>query len=204
MVEVTLVSVANKFSTFGRFVARKRANLEQLGITTNAFIKGFLKDNMGDLETVLNNADIIEFINSDSIMSNKDFQSINYLLGEVGYRVLVSFVADDEINSLTVPSGVAEYNIIDESFIQNDLPTVTKINRNPGDSISEVLDSVVTQSGLFSPNTIPGVKNPLTLLINNLKSEEKERGTISTTISGQLYLDLEYMGIKIFIILGEA
>lgn len=204
MVEVTLVSVANKFSTFGRFVARKRANLEQLGITTNSFIKGFLKDNMGDLETVLNNADIIEFINSDSIMSNKDFQSINYLLGEVGYRVLVSFVADDEINSLTVPSGVAEYNIIDESFIQNDLPTVTKINRNPGDSISEVLDSVVTQSGLFSPNTIPGVKNPLTLLINNLKSEEKERGTISTTISGQLYLDLEYMGIKIFIILGEA
>lgn len=204
MVEVTLVSVANKFSTFGRFVARKRANLEQLGITTNAFIKGFLKDNMGDLETVLNNADIIEFINSDSIMSNKDFQSINYLLGEVGYRVLVSFVADDEINSLTVPSGVAEYNIIDESFIQNDLPTVTKINRNPGDSISEVLDSVVTQSGLFSPNTIPGVKNPLTILINNLKSEEKERGTISTTISGQLYLDLEYMGIKIFIILGEA
>lgn len=204
MVEVTLVSVANKFSTFGRFVARKRANLEQLGITTNAFIKGFLKDNMGDLETVLNNADIIEFINSDSIMSNKDFQSINYLLGEVGYRVLVSFVADDEINSLTVPSGVTEYNIIDESFIQNDLPTVTKINRNPGDSISEVLDSVVTQSGLFSPNTIPGVKNPLTLLINNLKSEEKERGTISTTISGQLYLDLEYMGIKIFIILGEA
>lgn len=204
MVEVTLVSVANKFSTFGRFVARKRANLEQLGITTNAFIKGFLKDNMGDLETILNNADIIEFINSDSIMSNKDFQSINYLLGEVGYRVLVSFVADDEINSLTVPSGVTEYNIIDESFIQNDLPTVTKINRNPGDSISEVLDSVVTQSGLFSPNTIPGVKNPLTLLINNLKSEEKERGTISTTISGQLYLDLEYMGIKIFIILGEA
>jgi hypothetical protein len=204
MVEVTLVSVANKFSTFGRFVARKRANLEQLGITTNAFIKGFLKDNMGDLETVLNNADIIEFINSDSIMSNKDFQSINYLLGEVGYRVLVSFVADDEINSLTVPSGVTEYNIIDESFIQNDLPTVTKINRNPGDSISEVLDSVVTQSGLFSPNTIPGVKNPLTILINNLKSEEKERGTISTTISGQLYLDLEYMGIKIFIILGEA
>jgi hypothetical protein len=204
MVEVTLVSVANKFSTFGRFVARKRANLEQLGITTNAFIKGFLKDNMGDLETVLNNADITEFINSDSIMSNKDFQSINYLLGEVGYRVLVSFVADDEINSLTVPSGVTEYNIIDESFIQNDLPTVTKINRNPGDSISEVLDSVVTQSGLFSPNTIPGVKNPLTILINNLKSEEKERGTISTTISGQLYLDLEYMGIKIFIILGEA
>lgn len=204
MVEVTLVSVANKFSTFGRFVARKRANLEQLGITTNAFIKGFLKDNMGDLETVLNNADIAEFINSDSIMSNKDFQSINYLLGEVGYRVLVSFVADDEINSLTVPSGVTEYNIIDESFIQNDLPTVTKINRNPGDSISEVLDSVVTQSGLFSPNTIPGVKNPLTILINNLKSEEKERGTISTTISGQLYLDLEYMGIKIFIILGEA
>lgn len=204
MVEVTLVSVANKFSTFGRFVARKRANLEQLGITTNAFIKGFLKDNMGDLETVLNNADIIEFINSDSIMSNKDFQSINYLLGEVGFRILVSFVADDEINPLTVPSGVTEYNIIDESFIQNDLPTVTKINRNPGDSISEVLDTVVTQSGLFSTNTIPGVKNPLTILINNLKSEEKERGTISTTISGQLYLDLEYMGIKIFIILGEA
>jgi hypothetical protein len=159
---------------------------------------------MGDLETVLNNADITEFIKSDSFMNNKDFQSINYMLGEVGYRVLVNFVADDEVNALAVPSGVTEYNVIDESFIQNDLPTVTKINRNPGDSISEVLDSVVTQSGLFSPNTIPGVKNPLTILINNLKSEEKERGTISTTISGQLYLDLEYMGIKIFIILGEA
>lgn len=204
MVEITLVSVANKFSTFGRFVARKRANLEQLGINTNEFIKGFLKDNMGDLETVLNNADIVEFINSDSFMNNKDFQSINYLLGEVGYRILVNFVADDEVNALVVPSGVTEYNVIDESFIQNDLPTVTKINRAPGDSIASVLATIVSQSGLFNPNTIPGVKNPLSILINNLKSEEAERGSISTTISGQLYLDLEYMGIKVFTILGEA
>lgn len=204
MVEVTLVSVANKFSTFGRFVARKRANLEQLGISTNEFIKGFLKDNMGDLETVLNNADITEFIKSDSFMNNKDFQSINYMLGEVGYRVLVNFVADDEVNALAVPSGVTEYNVIDESFIQSDLPTVTKINRAPGDSIASVLASIVSQSGLFNQNTIPGIKNPLSILINNLKSEEAERGSISTTISGQLYLDLEYMGIKVFTILGEA
>lgn len=203
MVEVTLISVANKFSQVGHFVARKRANLEMLGVSKSEFLKGFLKNNLSELETVLNNADLVRFISSDSFMTNKDFQSINFTLGEVGYIMIVGFVADDEINPTSVPSGTVEYNIIDSSFIQEDLPTITKISREVGGSIAEVLRQIISQSGLFNPNTLAGVKNPFSLYLNNIRDEESTTGTISSSLAGMVYQNLEFMGIKVMPIIGD-
>ena len=86
MVEVTLISTGDMYSNVGRFVSRKRANLEALAITKNEFIKGFVRNNMSELDAVINNADFNELINSDRNLSNKDIESINYILGEMGYK----------------------------------------------------------------------------------------------------------------------
>lgn len=202
MVEVTLISTGDMYSNVGRFVSRKRANLEALAITKNEFIKGFVRNNMSELDAVINNADFNELINSDRNLSNKDIESINYILGEMGYKLLVSFVADDEENPDSVGEGLYEYNIIDKSFIQNDLPTSTKITKSTTESLGDTLIKIVEQSGLFNPDKFSGIRNPFTILLNNIKDQERTTGSIQGMTTARIYSMLSYMGIDVYVIVG--
>lgn len=159
MIEVTLIS-ATEGSRVGRFVSRKRASLEQLGVNKNQFIQGFLRDNMDTLETVLHNPDLVNLINSDTLLNNKDIASIKYTLSTVGYQMLVTFTADDEVNSVTIPTGEVEYNIVDWTFLQNDLPVSTKESSALGGSVVPVLTRAVESLGLYSEDKFKGVNNP--------------------------------------------
>ena len=107
MIEVNLYSIPSQDinSMVGRCVARSRFDKEGMGVSVMEFVKGFLKNNLANFETSLGNAEIVAFINSDSIMSTKDFASINYWLSQAGFMVQIQNVADDEENAIGVPSG---------------------------------------------------------------------------------------------------
>jgi hypothetical protein len=202
MIEVTLIS-ATEGSRVGRFVSRRRASLEQLGVNKNQFIQGFLRDNMDTIETAIHNPDLVNLINNDSLLNNKDIASIKYSLSTVGYHMLVTFTADDEVNSVTVPTGEVEYNIIDSTFIQDDMPVSTKETASLGSSIVPTIKSAINNLGFYSEDKFKGVNNPLLGLIKQAEDDEKTTGAPSSTIINRIYMILEQLGIQIYAIIGE-
>lgn len=202
MIEVTLIS-ATEGSRVGRFVSRKRASLEQLGVNKNQFIQGFLRDNMDTLETVFHNPDLVNLINSDTLLNNKDIASIKYTLSTVGYQMLVTFTADDEVNSVTIPTGEVEYNIVDWTFLQNDLPVSTKESSALGGSVVPVLTKAVESLGLYSEDKFKGVNNPLSGLLRQIADDENTTGAPGAILVNRIYTILEQMGIHIYAIIGE-
>lgn len=202
MIEVTLIS-ATEGSRVGRFVSRKRASLEQLGVNKNQFIQGFLRDNMDTLETVLHNPDLVNLINSDTLLNNKDIASIKYTLSTVGYQMLVTFTADDEVNSVTIPTGEVEYNVVDWTFLQNDLPVSTKESSALGGSVVPVLTRAVESLGLYSEDKFKGVNNPLSGLLRQIADDENTTGAPGAILVNRIYTILEQMGIQIYAIIGE-
>jgi hypothetical protein len=200
MIEITLVSKGDRFSNVSRFVSRKRFSPDVMGVGVNEVIKGFIRANLNDLESVINNSDLVSFLNSDQTMSNKDFQSIKYLLGDLGYDILVYFVADDEENALEVGDGTYEYNVIDNTFLQNDYPTVTKIIIPNTGSVTDVIERIVSQSGLFNESKL-GIKNPFTVLINNLRDQQNTLGASNGMLITRIYNMLSATGIDVQVVL---
>lgn len=206
MIEVNLYSVPTEDSNsmVGRCVARSRFDREAMSVSVMDFVKGFLRNNLTNFENSIGNEEIIEFINSDTVMSTKDFSCINYLLGKVGYKVQIQNVADDEDDAGGVPTGgIVEWNVIDRNFIQFDYPTATKIIPSPNEGIPQILRKVIEQSNLFDPNKFSGIRNPFTALLSNLDQIQKVSGTVSSTITTQIYSLLDQMGISIFCATSE-
>jgi len=206
MIEVSLFSVpaADVDSKFGSCVARARVDIEALGSGVFDFVKGFIRDNLDNLEGSIGNADLVQFINSDDILTTVDFATLKYSLKKIGYLLTVWNVAEDEVNSQGVGEGTVEYNVINHNFLQNDFPTVTKLIPEEGKDISDILSEVIEQSGLFNPDKFAGVKNPFTGLLNSLHQEKENMGNINYTISAQIYNLLDQMGFEIFCSTAEV
>lgn len=202
MIEVTLIS-STEGGKVGRFVSRKRASLERLGVNKNQFIQGFLKDNMDTLETATKNPDLLNLINSDTLLNNKDIASIRYTLSTIGYQLLVVFAADDEINPVSVASGEIEYNLVDNTFLMEDLPTVTKDVSPLGSSIMPVLTKAVESLGFYDEDKFKGVANPLKSLLRQASDDEKNIGAPGTSVINRLYNILDQMGVQLYAIIGE-
>lgn len=203
MVEVTLVSTTGRDSNIGTFVARKRANLDLLKINKNEFIHGFLRSMSSELSLGVSSSELMNLINSDTILNNKDIETINYMLADAGYKFLVYFVSDDESNSDQVAQGTYEFNIIDKSFIQDDLPTVTKINQDGSNSIADVLNIVLKNCGLFDPDKFAGIANPFTKYIESINQLRKITGQVPESLVSQLWTMLGQMGIEFFVVVGR-
>ena len=205
MIEVNLYSISSQDvnTTVGRCIARSRFNKESLGVSIMEFTKGFLKNNLSNFESALGNESIVSFINSDTVMSTRDLSCINYWLSQAGYLVQIVNVADDEENPVSVPEGVVEWNVIDYNFIQYDYPTATKIVPGEGSEIVSVLKQIVDQSGLFDQNKMSGVKNPFTVLINNLENIKSITGSVNSNITSKIYELLAQMNIKVFCAVSE-
>lgn len=200
MIEVNLFSVpaADYDVTVGKCVSRARFDKESMGVSVLEFVKGFLRDNLDNLESSMSNSDLVDFINSDQAMTSADFASLQYLLGQIGYKVTIWNVADDEENANSVGAGTLEYNVINHNFLQSDYPTVTKLIPTEDQNVAEVVGMIVEQSGLFDESKFSGVKNPFTILINNLKDEDGKLGKINSSIITKVYTLLDQMGINIF------
>lgn len=205
MIEINLYSVPKEDvnARVGRCIARNRFDREAMGVSVEQFVKGFLKDNLDRFEAAFGNTELTNIINSDSTLSRKDLTSINYFLGQEGYRVQIQNVADDEENATGVPSGeVIEWNVIDRNFVQFEYPTATKII--PGDKdIIEVLEQIVNQSGLFNDDKFSGMRNPFTSLIDGLKRIKNISGSINGSIVSRIYEYLDQCGIEVFCATSE-
>ena len=200
MIEVNLFSVpaADYDVTVGKCVSRARFDKESMGVSVLEFVKGFLRDNLDNLESSMSNSDLVDFINSDQAMTSADFASLQYLLGQIGYKVTIWNVADDEENANSVGAGTLEYNVINHNFLQSDYPTVTKLIPTEDQNVAEVVGMIVEQSGLFDESKFSGIKNPFTILINNLKDEDGKLGKINSSIITKVYTLIDQMGINIF------
>lgn len=204
MIEVNLFSISTSDVNVnvGKCVSRARVDIDGLGVSILEFVRGFLRDNLDNLEGAISNSNLVDFINSGSSMTNIDFASLGYLLTQIGYKVTVWNVADDEENSMGVRAGTLEYNVINRNFLQHDYPTVTKLV--PGSkNAAEVVNEIVEQSGLFDENKFSGVRNPFTSLLNNLKDEVGKVGIINSSIITKLYSLLDSMGFGIFCATSE-
>jgi hypothetical protein len=207
MIEVNLMSIstADANTMVGRCVARSRFSRETLGVGIMEFVKRFLGENLDTLETAVKSSELVSLINSDDTsFSTNDFRSINYLLNQVGYKVTIWNVADDEENAVGVPSGeVVEWNIVNHNFIQNDYPTATKLMPDTTMAMSDVLKKIVEQCGLFNKEKFAGIRDPFAPLLANLEQEKKVTGRINASITTQIYNLLSQMGIEVFCAISE-
>lgn len=207
MIEVSLYSVQGTDPSVmvGRCVARSRFDQETMGVNVMQFVKGFLRNNLDTLEGAISSSELSSFLNSDSTMTTRDFASISYLLSQVGYKVTIWNVADDEDNAAGVPDGdVVEWNVIDHNFIQNDYPTATKILPSEAETIGNTVTKIVEQSGLFDEDKFSGIRNPFKSLLLNLKQTAEVTGSVQGSSVTQIYALLKQMGIEIFCALSEA
>ena len=206
MIEVSLYSVptgSDVNASMGTCVDRARFDKEAMNTSVMQFVKGFLKSNVKSFEVPVGNSDIISFINGDQEMNTKDFASINYYLAKAGYIVKIWNVTDDEENPTSVPSEMAEWNVIDTNFIQFDYPTTTKIMPGDGMDVVGVLEKIVDGAGVFDDSKISGIKNPLKVAVDNLKKVKNSLGRIDPGFATKVYEILDQVGIKIFMAVGE-
>lgn len=206
MIEVNLFSIPANDTinvSVGKCVARSRVDLNSLGVSTFEFVKGFLRDNLDNLESAVSNSDLISFINSNQTMTTSDFSTLRYLLKRIGYHLTVWNVTDDEDNKTGVPAGTLEYNMINHNFLQSNFPTVTKLIPAKNESLAKMVTTIVEQSGLFDDSKFSGIRNPFNILTNNLKSEEEKLGNINSSLISQIYGLLDQMGINIFCATSE-
>ena len=205
MIEVNLFSVpaSDVSSKFGSCVARARVDIDSLGAGVFDFVKGFIRDNMDNLEGSIGNADLVQYINNDDVMTTVDFATLRYLLKKIGYLITVWNVTDDEENSQGVSDGTLEFNIVNYNFLQSDFPTTTKILSSEGKDVVDILNEVVETSCLFDPEKFGGIKNPFTGLLNKLSQEKESMGNVNATIATQVYNLLDQMGISIFCATSE-
>ena len=207
MIEVNLMSIstADSNTMVGRCVARSRFSRETLGVGVMEFVKRFLSENLDTLETAVKSSELVSLISSDDTsFSTNDFMSVNYLLSQVGYKVTIWNVADDEENVVGVPAGdVVEWNIINHNFMQNDYPTATKLMPDTTMAMSDVLKKIVDQCGLFNKEKFAGITNPFDRLMANLEQEKKVTGRINASITTQVYNLLSQMGIEVFCAISE-
>jgi hypothetical protein len=206
MIEVSLYSVPENSDvniSMGHCVDRSRFDKDELNTSVMEFVKGFLRNNLTNIEPAIKNAGIVNFINSEEVMNQKDFASINYWLSKVGYLVKIVNVTEDEENPNGVSGESAEWNIIDNNFRQNDYPTAIKVLSTTGTNIIEVFEKVVEQSGVFNGEKIGGIKNPLKDYIEDLKKAKENLGIIEPGIASRVYDILEQVGIDLFLATGE-
>ena len=206
MIEVNLIQIpaGEKTSMVGHCVARNRFDKDSMGITIEEFARGFLKENLEKFEAGIGSAELTETINSTGFISRKDHACINYYLVQAGYILKIFNVTDDEINAVGVPSGeVAEWNIIDNNFLQYDYPTSIKLMPGDGLDIPSILRQVVDQSGVFDPDKFAGLKNPLKELLDALDSIKSTTGDINPGITTRIYAILADLGIELMCIRGE-
>lgn len=200
MIEVNLFSIptADYEASVGKCVSRARFDKEAMSTSILEFVKGFLRDNLDNLESAISNSDLVSLINSDTAINTVDLASIKYLLGQLGYKLTIWNVADDEENANTVASGTLEYNVINSNFMQSDYPTVTKLIPADNQNLAEIIGTIVEQSGLFDEAKFSGVKNPFTILVNNLKDENGKLGKVNYSIITKIYSLLDQMGFTVF------
>lgn len=200
MIEVNLFSVSSSDpkAMVGRCVARSRFDLETMGMSIMEYVKVFMKENMDTLQSGINN-DLVSIIQSDGTLTTKDFMSIQYCLGQIGYRIYIWNVADDEENSQGVPDGdVLEVNLIDKTYVQHDYPTVTKVMSTPDSNLADTLETIVSQTGLFDGSKFNGIKNPFKDVIGALKNEVKMSGNLNPNLVSRIYQLLGEMGFRLF------
>ena len=205
MIEVNLYSIPARDvnATVGRCIDRTRFNKEAMSTSVMEFVKGFLKTNIQNFESAVQNGDIISFINGDQPLSTKDFATINYYLAKAGFLVQIQNVTDDEENPVNVPAGTIEWNVIDNNFIQDDYPTTTKIIPAEGTNITEVLKQIVDQSGVFDENKFGGLRNPLKELVESLEKIKGVTGAVDPAITTRVYEILDQVGFKVFCATSE-
>lgn len=201
MIEVNLFSVADQNAMYGRCVARNRFDSDALGASTLDFVHGFLKDSLDNIQGSIG-ADITSLINSDFRMTTKDLSSINYLLGEAGYKVTVWNVADDEDNPDMVPGGITEWNVVDHNFLQYDYPTTTKVTPSESQSMADVIKQIVGQTDIFSSDRFEGL-NPLKKYLTSIDKTAEVTGSVAATSITKIYQILGLCGIEVFCALGE-
>lgn len=205
MIEVNFLSVPieEPNSMVGNCIARSRFDKDKMGVGVNEFVKGFLENNLDKFEIRVANPDVTALISGEGILTRRDLSCVNYLLQKSGFRFDVFNVADDEDNSVGVPAGIVEWNIIDGNFIQDDYPTATKILPSETDSIIETLKNVVNTTGVFGSRFV-GIKNPFTEIFRNLDTIKKTAGMISPGLTSKIYEILGGLGYRILCLSSES
>lgn len=199
MIEVSLYSIpAGDFnSRVGKCVARNRFEKESFGAGINAFVKGFLKENMDKIAMKAGSAEIETVLNTSSAFTRTDLSCINYQLAQIGFKFVIQNVADDEENP-TGPSGeIIEWNVVDTNYIQYDYPTATKVIPGIGADVVKTLKGIVESQNLFD-DKFSSLKNPLTSLLTNLENSQKVTGEASPMLISKIYEILDFCGISIF------
>jgi len=204
MIEVNFLSVPveEPNSMVGNCVARSRFDKEKMGVGVNEFVKGFLANNLEKFEIKVGNPDVTNLINGEGILTRRDLACINYCLQKSGLRFEVFNVADDEDNSVGVPSGIVEWNVIDRNFVQDDYPTSTKFLPSESDTIIDTLKNIVNTIGVFG-NKFVGIKNPFTELFRTLDSVKKTTGMISPGLTAKVYETLDQLGFRVLCLSSE-
>ena len=204
MIEVNLYSVPVDAldSKVGRCLARNRFDREAIGTSIEDFTRGFLKDNLDKIEARLGMGNLSSVVNSDEVLTRKDLACINYYLGKSGLKFQILNVTDDEENSVSVPDGMVEWNVINRNFIQNDYPTAIKIIPTADEDIPSILKRIVDESGLFGDKFV-GMSNPFNELFDNLRRIKEVTGSINNSLISRIYDLLDQMGIDVFCATSE-
>ena len=204
MIEVNLYSVPVDAldSRVGRCLARNRFDREAIGTSIEDFTRGFLKDNLDKIEARLGMGNLSSVVNSDEVLTRKDLACINYYLGKSGLKFQILNVTDDEENSVSVPEGTVEWNVINRNFIQTDYPTAIKIIPTADEDIPSILKRIVDESGLFGDKFV-GMSNPFNELFDNLRRIKEVTGSINNSLISRIYDLLDQMGIDVFCATSE-
>ena len=204
MIEINLfmVPAGDPNAKVGKCIARNRFDREAIGTSIEAFSKGFIKDNLDNIENRAGMSEISAIVNSDDVLTRKDISCINYYLGKVGLHIQIQNVADDEDNPVSVPTGTVEWNVINRNFIQYDYPTATKVLPGLDSDIIDTLKEIVDNSDIFDEK-FKGMKNPFTDLFDNLKRIKDVSGATNSALVSKVYETLDLLGYDVFCATSE-
>lgn len=200
--EINLVFSQSIYSNAFTLIARDRMVVEDDGQVLTQ-VSEFIKDHIESFDAAIPDKDLMNRLQVINLNTVSDFYSLKFLLASFGLDILLSYVAELEINPSEISEGMTEYNIIDEldntpSFVRS--ASKVAVENESGD-LHTVYSKVIEGFGFFNSELTAGFNNPLTRSLKVLTQSEELMGVSPIAVTTEINSILEYLGKRIIAIM---
>jgi hypothetical protein len=126
------------------------------------------------------------------------------MLASKGFDIWIWIVSDNETNAVEIDDMVFEYNVVSFNDISGSfVPKSSKIlQSSSNNSLTELYTKINDGFSLFNGELFIGMNNPIVNTISTMKDSENVLGIVSNAQSTYLNSILEYMGLRIKVLMN--
>lgn len=191
--EVNLVSVPSIDTKYASIRSRSRFLVNNDTEALDSIAK-FIADNASEFNSAIADARLVAQLQDLSNITFTDLECLRYILATKRIDLWYWYVADVEVNSSDIPAGMVEYNISDYTNMIGNIPFCTKITQlREENNFVEVYSKINEIYGLFGSPLFKGISNPISKMINSMKTSQELINQVPATAGAYINSVLDFL-----------